>query len=91
MILRGASNAYFSVVASALSIPPYSDPIQLAIAPYLDNLSRLDTPDKIANASDLGLLGDLLEQYTAEQVLDAVRGGTPTVERLRPDEYRAFP
>ena len=90
VILRGASNAYFSVVASALSIPPYSDPIQLAIEPYLEILSRLDTPDKIASASDLGLLGDLLEQFTAEQVLEAVRGGTPTVERLRPDEYRAF-
>ena len=57
VILRGASNAYFSVVASALSIPPYSDPIQTAIEPYLDNLHRLDTPAKIASASELGLLG----------------------------------
>ena len=90
VILRGASNAYFSVVASALSIPPYSDPIQTAIEPYLDNLRRLDTPAKIANASELDLLGDLLERHTAEEILEAVHGATPKVERLRPDEYQAF-
>ncbi len=31
-ILRGASNAYFSVVSSALSIPPWSDPIHQELA-----------------------------------------------------------
>ena len=90
VILRGASNAYFSVVASALSIPPYSEPLQIAIAPFVDTLLKLDTVDKINQAAKLGLLGDVLERHTPDDVLDAARGKVTEVERLRPDEYRAF-
>ena len=90
VILRGASNAYFSVVASALSIPPHSEPLQIAIAPFVDTLHKLDTVDKINQAAELGLLGDLLERHTPDDVLDAARGKVTEVERLRPDEYRAF-
>ena len=90
VILRGASNAYFSVVASALSIPPYSEPLQIAIAPFVDTLLKLDTVDKINQAAELGLLGDLLERHSPDDVLSAARGKVTEVERLRPDEYRAF-
>lgn len=90
VILRGASNAYFSVVASALSIPPYSDPIQMAIEPFRERLSTLDTEAKITQASDLGLLGDLLKWHTAEEVLGATQEKATGIERLRPDEYRVF-
>ena len=90
VILRGASNAYFSVVASALSIPPYSDPLQRAIAPYAERLLMLDTVDDIVRASDRGRLGDLLTRYTADQVLAAAQAEVREIERLRPDEYRAF-
>jgi hypothetical protein len=31
---RGASNVYFSVVRSALSIPPWSDPLQAEVASW---------------------------------------------------------
>ena len=90
VLLRGASNAYFSVVASALSIPPYSDPIHLVIAPYLEHLRRLDTAEKVIRLSELGLLDGLLEQHTPEEVLAASRGETTELLRLRPDEYKAF-
>lgn len=90
VILRGASNAYFSVVASALSIPPYSEPLQIAIAPFVDTLRKLDTVDKINQAAELDLLGDLLERHTPNDLLEAARGKVTRVERLRPDEYRAF-
>ena len=89
VILRGASNAYFPVVASALSIPPYSDPIQLEIAPFLDTLKELDTVDKIKDVARLNLLGDLLTRYTPDELL-AARGDVTTTEHLRPDEYRSF-
>ncbi|WP_428116985.1 DrmB family protein [Candidatus Poriferisodalis sp.] len=90
VVLRGASNAYFSVTASALSIPPYSDPIQMAIAPYLDTLVKLSTVDRIEQAAELDLLGDLLLNYSPEELLAAARGEVTEIERLRPDEYRAF-
>ena len=90
VILRGASNAYFSVVASALSIPPYSDPIQMSIAPYLERLLVLETVDEIRRAADRGHLGDLLMRHTPDEVLTASRGDVREIERLRPDEYRAF-
>lgn len=90
VILRGASNAYFAVVASALSIPPYSDPIQMAIDPFRDRLRPLDTADKISQVSEFGLLGDLLDWYTADEVLAAIQAKATGGERLRPAEYRVF-
>lgn len=90
VLLRGASNAYFSIVASALSIPPYSDPIQLEIAPFLETLRKLATAEDVADASRLGLLGDLLERHTAERVLAAAKGGPTEPQHLRPDEFKAF-
>lgn len=90
VILRGASNAYFAVVASALSIPPYSEPIQMAIEPFRERLRTLDTPNKITLASELGLLGDLLDWYSSEKVLAAAQTRSLGTERLRPAEYRVF-
>ena len=90
VILRGASNAYFTVVASALSIPPHSEPVQMAIEPFRERLRPLDTADKITQASALGLLGDLLNWYTAEKVLAATLTKATGTERLRPAEYRVF-
>ena len=90
VLLRGASNAYFAVVASALSIPPHSDPIQIAITPYLSVLQTLDNTEKIASAAELGVLGDLLSRYTTDEVLAAATGEIEEMSRLRPDEYEAF-
>ena len=90
VILRGASNAYFAVVASALSIPPYSEPVQLAIEPFRERLRTLSTADKIIQASGLGLLGDLLDWFRPEKVLTAAQTKATGTERLRPAEYRVF-
>ena len=90
VLLRGASNAYFSIVASALSIPPYSDPIHLDIAPYLRDLRRQDTPERVARLGELGVLDDLLERHSPDKVLAAALGGPTELLRLRPDEYKAF-
>ena len=43
VILRGASNAYFPVVESAISVPPWSDPIQIAIGEYVDELANVNS------------------------------------------------
>ena len=46
VLLRGASNAYFAVTASALSIPPWSDPLQIAVGAYEEALAKVDGPSK---------------------------------------------
>jgi hypothetical protein len=91
VILRGASNAYFGVVASALSIPPYSDPIQMDVAPYAEIVKQADSVEKLVNGVAGGFyeLGDLLQRHPPDQVWNAVHGEV-TVTRLRPDEYRSF-
>ena len=90
VLLRGASNAYFSVVASALSIPPYSDPIHLVIAPYLEQLRRQDSPERVAKLGELDLLDDLLDRHTPEEVFAAAHREDTELLQLRPDEYKAF-
>ncbi|MYB11108.1 MAG: DUF1998 domain-containing protein [Acidimicrobiia bacterium] len=90
VLLRGASNAYFSIVASALSIPPYSDPVHLDIAPYVEQLRRLKTPERVISAAEHDLLDDLLERHSVDKVLAAALGEPTDLVRLRPDEYKAF-
>lgn len=94
VLLRGASNAYFSVTASALSIPPWSDPIQVAVAAAKDSMAKVDSPEamemllKFANFPEL-------EQFSSEQIWSALqrhRGVAETDEviDLRIEEYQAF-
>ena len=90
VLLRGASNAYFSIVASALSIPPYSAPIHLDIAPFLDTLRKLTSAEDVVTTAELGLLDDLLTHYAPEELLAAAKGQETEPQRLRPDEYKAF-
>ena len=90
VLLRGASNAYFSIVASALSIPPYSDPVHLDIAPYLGHLRRQETPEEVVRLGELKVLDDLLERHSPETVLAAALGEPAEPLMLRPDEYKAF-
>jgi hypothetical protein len=52
--------------------------------------SKLDTVDKVVQVAGLGLLGDLLTRHTPDEILTAAKGEIAEIERLRPDEYRAF-
>lgn len=90
VLLRGASNSYFSIVASALSIPPYSEAIQRAIAPFSERFEMVDTVDDINRAASLGRLGNLLSKYTPDELLAVAKDKEAEVEHLRPDEYQAF-
>ena len=45
VLLRGASSAYFPVAQSAISVPPWSDPIQIAIGDYAEQLASIDSLD----------------------------------------------
>jgi hypothetical protein len=90
-ILRGASNAYFPVVSSALSIPPWSDPIQQELAPYREKLEQAKSLDQLGQGIELGFYdaGDLLQRYTVEQLWRALRA-EPGEQDLKQPEYIAF-
>jgi Domain of unknown function (DUF1998) len=91
-ILRGASNAYFPVVSSALSIPPWSDPIQQELAPYREQLKQAKSLDHLRAGIDGEFydVGDLLERYTVDQLWKALRAEPEEEEDLKRREYIAF-
>lgn len=97
---RGASNIYFPVMASALSIPPWTDPLLQALAPYWKRLVEEVDPAKRADYVSLlaeeplthilaGLDGDVdqLVQLVEERI--AAHGRAETHD-IRSDEYRQF-
>ena len=92
VILRGASNAYFPVVESAISVPPWSDPIQIALGQYMDELAKVDCVDdlkgwlKYVNAP-------ALEEFDSLRIWDALtrrRSGETHEVDLRRAEWSAF-
>jgi hypothetical protein len=94
VLLRGASNAYFAVTASALSIPPHSDPIQTDVGLYEDQLAKVDSVDKLENVLEIMNFPELTA-YDAGQIWDALCRLRDTDEEIDPaelrwEEYRAF-
>lgn len=94
VLLRGASNAYFPIVESALSIPPWSDPVQVALGLYATLLTKVASQEDLegwlrySNAPEL-------EQFEPEQVWVALarrREGTAEASGLdlRQEEWRAL-
>ena len=91
-ILRGASNAYFSVVSSALSIPPWSDPIHQELARYREPLMQAKSLDhlRMGIEGEFYQVGDLLERYSVEQLWKALQAEPEEEEDLKRREYIAF-
>ncbi len=93
VLLRGASNAYFSVTASALSIPPWSNPLQSTVSKYEAELAKVDSLGKLEVLLEAVNLPDL-EVFDPEQIWSALQElrVIDQVESLdlRVDEYQAF-
>ncbi len=94
VLLRGASNAYFAVTSSALSIPPWSDPIQLAVSAFEVPLAKVESLEDMEGFVKYGNYPEL-EQFDVEQLWEALRklrGVTADTDPadLRRDEYAAF-
>ena len=99
-VQRGASNLYFPVTESALSIPPWSDRLQEALGSWwssfinLDDMAQLDDYIGILAKGDLeGVLREL--EMTPAELAEAVRAriasfGQLRTDDLRPAEYRQF-
>ena len=99
-VQRGASNLYFAVTESALSIPPWSDRLQEALGGHwssfanLDDLSDLEKYIKFAMEGNLeGILEELgmsLEELAEEIRTRIALDGQLQTDDLRPAEYRQF-
>lgn len=94
-LLRGASNLYFPIVQSALSIPEWDDPIQLAIAHHEEALQQVHNPEEIEVGIRMGFLPGL-KAYTPETIWEALQARRAQAEKpptpldLRHDEYLAL-
>jgi hypothetical protein len=87
--LRGASNVYFSSTLSALSIPPWSDPIQILLNEQWQTLGQLS----------LKLLPEAIEslkEFSGVNPNDVIlaiqqrKSNTTTTGNLRREEYLAL-
>lgn len=98
-VQRGASNLYFPVLESALSIPPWSDQLQEALGTWWNSLVSLDDPSDLEgfiryNKADLEPVLDERGMSPAE-LAAAVRARLTSYENvqtddLRTEEYRQF-
>ena len=94
-LLRGASNLYFPIVQSALSIPEWDDPIQATIARYEENLRKITTLADMEVLLEMGVLPEL-ERFDPEAILKALQvrrrqaEHPPTALDIRYEEFRAL-
>ena len=97
---RGASNMYFPVMESALSIPPWSDRLQEVLGDWWNSLVGLDDPSelpayiKLLAKTELKPALDELGMNPSD-LADAIRARISNYEQLqvddlRPAEYRQF-
>lgn len=88
-VLRGASNVYFSSTLSALSIPPWSDPLHTLLNDHWQTLSQLPEEVRRAVVQSLPDFSDL----NIDDVMRAIRErltSTTTMTSLRKEEFLAF-
>ena len=92
VILRGASNAYFPIVESAISVPPWSDPVQMAIGEYFEELANVSSLDDLLTF--LGIVNaPALREFAPDQVWAGIqrrRQGDTGSADLRREEWIAF-
>lgn len=85
-LLRGASNLYFPVVVSALSIPPYSSPIHQDVAGVMDRLSKVESKEKLQMLIELGVFGEF-EDKNVDDVWSALQKQRSLGEGVDQDLY----
>jgi hypothetical protein len=93
VLLRGASNAYFPIVESAISIPPWSDPLQMALGQYADQLAKIDTFERLELWLGLTNVPELTTDFQPDQLWDGLerrRAGVEEMPDLRAEEWQAF-
>ena len=92
VILRGASNSYFPVVESSISVPPWSDPVQIAIGEHFEMLAEVNSLEDLATVLRITKPVGFME-FSPEQVWAGIqrrRSGNIDVEDLRREEWESF-
>lgn len=98
-VQRGASNLYFPVTQSALSIPPWSDRLQDSVGDYWNTLVSIDSTQResFIEMMSKGELGPILEELkmSPSQLAAAIEKrvesyGDIDTSDLRPAEFRQF-
>jgi hypothetical protein len=98
-VQRGASNLYFPVMASALSIPPWSDELQEQLGIYWDPIVQVNPEQRAQFIATLAqsVLGDVLHSLglTADTLAREISRRLDLLERpdildIRGEEYRQF-
>lgn len=99
-VQRGASNLYFAVTESALSIPPWSDRLQEILGDWWSSLVNLEDQSKLEEYITFLSKGDLesvLKELAmspaelAEAIKDRIKSYNQLfTDNLRPAEYRQF-
>lgn len=94
-VLRGASNLYFPMIQSALSIPDWDDPVHAAIARHEADLTKIDSREKLELVLELGALS-ALDGFDPDEVWSAIErrreahGKPPSPQDLRHEEFKAL-
>ena len=98
-VQRGASNMYFPVTQSALSIPPWSDRLQESVGDYWNTLVSIDSTQResFITMMSKGELGPILDELKMSpgQLATAVDRrvesyGEIDTSDLKPAEFRQF-
>jgi hypothetical protein len=93
--LRGASNLYFASIHSALSIPEWDDPVHASLSQCEDQLTRVDSIEKLRQGIEAGFLPKLAA-FDLTRVFDALQRRREQSERrptpldLRREEFEAL-
>ncbi|MEC0222929.1 MULTISPECIES: DUF1998 domain-containing protein [Paenibacillus] len=85
-LLRGASNLYFPVVVSALSIPPFTNPLHQDVADVMDRLSKIDSKEKLQVFIEGGVLTEF-EGKNIDDVWNAIQRQRSLGEGANQDLY----
>lgn len=80
-LLRGASNLYFPIVRSALSLPEWAHPIHDDLARYEQQFAKVNTRDDLEILLRIGNYPELAA-YTVDELFDALMGHRQPVPRL---------
>jgi len=99
VLQRGASNLYFPIFESALSIPPWSDSLQEALGIYWDSLVNVDQAQRADYVKLLahGELGPVLQEFhlTPDELSKQIENrislfSGDAILDIRQEEYRQF-
>lgn len=71
ILLRGASNLYFSVIESALALPQFENPISKVVSEISERLSKINSIDTLQLLIENGAYPEL-EKFDLKEVFDCI-------------------